>query len=511
MMPSSIPQRVRRGPSATTYSEKKVFEHLRAADIDGATGLHSLWFLDAPGRTFGEVDFVVVTRHGLLAIEVKGGYVRMTSEGKYDINGLYQTDSSPLDQAARNSMDLRRWLLSRVTYDVRRVPFGHAAVFPGQSGVIRGMDATPEIVALERQCADSKKFTKWLNECLTYWWEHHRQPMELTDEMLEETVRLLRGEFDVEPAFDHQTLSIMDRQDRFSDEQFDVVDANEENDRLVVTGGAGTGKTFVARALARRAASAGEDVGILLARQGLTPLYADLNADGVRVSAATPLNPPCSFLIVDEGQLLCNGRGFDLIRESVSGGIENGRWRIFLDDQLQARMSQDWDQTYLELLKLAGSRVRLKHNYRNTDQIVSLVSSATGADIGQPRVEEGRPPVILTRESGARSVERAIRGLIGKGAAISNIAVIAGENSDALASELRAMNIEVGGVGAPGVKVLSPEDAQGFEFPHVIAVVGNNLDERGVSRLYVAMTRARVTLTVIDPLGEIKRLQLESL
>ena len=511
MLPSTIPQRVRRGTDATTFSEKKVFEHLHAVDLDGATGFHSLWFLDAPGRTFGEMDFVVVTRNGILTLEVKGGYVRMTVDGKFDINGKYLSSKSPIDQAATNSMDLRRWLKSRVTYDVRKVPFGHAVVFPGQSGIVKGMDATPEIVALGRQCEDAQKFSRWLQDCVKYWWERHDKAIELTDAMLEETVRHLRGEFDVEPAFDYQTLGIIERQDRFSDEQFDVVDANEENDRLIVSGGAGTGKTYVARTLARRGAAVGKDVGILLPTNRLTVLYGDLAADGVRIAAGKPLDPPCDLLIVDEGQQLCNAKGFDMIRASVKGGIENGQWRIFLDDQLQARLSAEWDETYLELLKLAGTKVRLKHNYRNTDQIVSLVSSTTGADIGEPKVEEGRPPAILARESGARSIERAIRGLLGKGAAAAQIAVIAAGETFTLAKNLAAFGIPIAEEGSGGVKVLAPDEAQGFEFPHVIMVVGNTATERGIAQLYVAMTRARVTLTVLDPNEDVKRLQLENL
>ena len=511
MLPSTIPQRVRRSTDATTFSEKKVFEHLQAADLDGATGFHSLWFLDAPGRTFGEMDFVVVTRNGILTLEVKGGYVRKTADGKFDINGRYQTHQSPIDQSAMNSMDLRRWLKSRVTYDVRRVPFGHAVVFPSQSGIVKGMDATPEIVALERQCEDARTFSRWLQDCLKYWWERQDRAIELTDAMLEETVRLLRGEFDVEPAFDYQTLSTIERQDRFSDEQFNVVDANEENDRLIVSGGAGTGKTYVARTLARRGAAVGKDVGILLPTTRLAVLYGDLAADGVRIAAGKPVDPPCDLLIVDEGQLLCNARGFDVIRASVKGGIEHGQWRIFLDDQLQARLSAEWDETYLGLLKLAGTKVRLKHNYRNTDQIVSLVSSTTGADIGEPKVEEGRPPAILARESGARSIERAIRGLLGKGAAAAHIAVIADGETAALAKDLAALDIPIAGEHSSGVKVLAPDQAQGFEYPHVVMVVGDTADEQGLAQLYVAMTRARVTLTVIDPNEDVKRLQLENL
>jgi ATP-dependent exoDNAse (exonuclease V) alpha subunit len=42
-------------------------------------------------------------------------------------------------------------------------------------------------------------------------------------------------------------------------------------------------------------------------------------------------------------------------------------------------------------------------------------------------------------------------------------------------------------------------------------VVGDTADEQGLAQLYVAMTRARVTLTVIDPNEDVKRLQLENL
>src|SRR5688572_10946188 len=94
-----------RPPDTCTGSERRVFNALAQLDVgpEGAA-LTSLNLSRHEHQRWGEIDFVVVTTQGLVAIEVKGGHVTCV-EGIWRVESRYaevvEKSISPMAQASR--------------------------------------------------------------------------------------------------------------------------------------------------------------------------------------------------------------------------------------------------------------------------------------------------------------------------------------------------------------------------------------------------------------------------
>jgi hypothetical protein len=485
--------------------------------VPAATALHSLRFLNAGGRPFGQADFVLVGPKGIVIVEVKGGPIRKNDDGTWTIGSEdgrhYTTHESPIEQAARNSMAIRDWLAPRVGYLVKDIPVGHAIVMPYQNGIVQGMDVVAQIVADVRDCKDPAVFARWISACFEYWWRKKGFSVDaLSATEVAETIELLRGKFEVEPSLDARTGAILERQDFISPEQVRVLDAADEVQRIVVTGGAGSGKSFVIRALARRALEQGVRVGILVPRIELKQLYVGIEELGGKIFGPKTEVDPVELLLVDEGQDFCNELGLDLMENLVMGGLDGGKWRLFLDDNIQASLRGLWNSAAFDLLKslASGFHLRLDDNYRNTDKIVGAIELAVPAKIGRAQVSVGE--ACLQYDEGADKVPRILSQMHARGAQWNQTCVIViGEIQkvqDALSANGITWTSELSG---KGVLVATPEMVQGLEYSHVVVYMDAPFDELTAARFYVAASRARATLALVDPNATYSRLVEENL
>ena len=505
VIPKSLPKKGHIDASGVKDSERFVFELFKSAQIQSATALHSLKFLNAGNRPFGETDFVVVCPKGIVIFEVKGGSIRSNDDGTFTIGSdegkNYTTHESPIDQASRNSMAVRSWLTQRVSYLAEDIPVGHAIVMPFQLGVVKGMNVIPQVAALKSDCKDPNVFTRWVESCIEYWWKKKGFSIDaLSEKEVEETVHLLRGQFDVETSLDIRTGRILNRQDVISDEQVRIIDAADEAARIVVSGGAGSGKSFVIRTLARRAAGEGIHVGILIPRPELQPIFAGLENLGVKLLGPGLRSEQVDLLFVDEAQDLCNETGFELIDSSVAGGLEHGRWRIFLDDNIQSNLRGLWDHAAYQLyLSLSlGFPLRLEDNYRNTDTIVDMITLAVQARIGRARVSSGEE--CQQFHDGPNKIVGILNRMREQGVDWDDVCIIVVGDLEPITSMLSGNNIAWGKrFGGRGVLVSTPEEMQGLEYPHVILYVNLPDIDALPARFYVAASRARATLTLVDP------------
>ena len=124
------------------------------------------------------------------------------------------------------------------------------------------------------------------------------------------------------------------------------------NDRCIIDGAAGTGKTVLAKELARRLC---EDNGESVAFLCSNPIFVEhdldewvkaLNTDnGGKVIVGTPDTLPqesvFDYLVIDEAQNLCAEPFFDLFNRLLKGGLVNGRWTMFGDFVNQNIVSPD--------------------------------------------------------------------------------------------------------------------------------------------------------------------------
>ena len=228
------------------------------------------------------------------------------------------------------------------------------------------------------------------------------------------------------------------------------------NDRCVIDGAAGTGKTVLAMELARQRCEAGETVALLCSNPNLSHRFVKWtktlsNDNGGQVVASTPAMLPSwifrehpvlkdrhqrrlvdspgleeslkrgyclddkwpsfidetiedleegsifDYLIVDEAQNLCDEIFLKLMNVLLKGGLADGRWAMFGDFTNQNIVSSRLAENGREMLKNFGdglhwSNDELETNCRNTHEIATAVAML--ADIESLPMSGVHGPVV---------------------------------------------------------------------------------------------------------------------
>ncbi len=239
------------GPRPTSSTaERKLYDALTRHLPAGWTAWHSLR-LRVGGGYEGEGDFVIaIPERGILLVEVKGGHVELC-EGQWLQDGR-ALKRAPLDQARSFAGHLDRELRER---GARVPPWGVAGAFPqtafsagpeegGCRGLILGerdldwLDAALRSVAERAISIEQRRVSpmrEWVPQLEAIWGRTWVPRVSLDDRADDEERRRI--------ALDRDQLRVLD-----------LVEANA---RVLVEGGAGSGKTVVAREKCVRHARAG--------------------------------------------------------------------------------------------------------------------------------------------------------------------------------------------------------------------------------------------------------------
>lgn len=246
------------------FSEREVFSFLR--DDPGAadwTILHSLGLPEHGKSPHGEIDFVVlIPMLGFVAVEVKGGELSC-SNGVWQHTPFGQTQPkrygrSPWMQAREGMYALKEYL-ERELGSAAMQNVGHAflVVLPRTDEVPTTSEFNKWEVAT-RIDLDNKGIARCILDALRLTSKSTRRP---AVGFLNQVRNKLRPDFDL-----IQSRPILHRETerhliRFTQSQYRILDSFETNDRVIVSGAAGTGKTLVALEFARRQVMAGRSVG----------------------------------------------------------------------------------------------------------------------------------------------------------------------------------------------------------------------------------------------------------
>ncbi|MGW0606381.1 NERD domain-containing protein [Streptomyces sp. NPDC002640] len=484
--------------TTTSNAERRVARLLQMVDGPGdAVAFHSVKLRSHAVKQQGEADFVVLWNGVVILIEVKGGGVRKYDGVWYSIDrrgDWKKLRESPMDQAQSAMYALR---------DILR-----------QEGV--GWFAS-EAVAITPDIDAPPPAVEWKG---SHWWAKDEMNVAALTKALRdvaaearsaphgmklarsETLRArLFGEFTRMPVIDAQRGAVIEEQNRATEGQARVLAALSRNPRMLVFGGAGTGKSLVLAEGAKQEASAGRSVLVTFHSPSLVhffgPRLAGKDVD-LRPFADLDGDKQYDVVFVDEAQDLMNAEGMDKLDAVIRGGRSGGRWRMFLDPNNQAHVDGEFDSEVCELVQEEALQYDLDRNVRNTRAIVHIVQEYLGADVGDPGIVHG-DRVEWRWSDGAADVsaaEAVARQLVSAGARSDNIWII----SVSADQEPRR--------STAGFLVTSPRFAKGLEAEHVIVCdLPAEYDARGLSAFYVAVTRARVTLHVVASAQDKKRLQ----
>jgi hypothetical protein len=512
-------------------AEQKVFSLLERTDLGpGAFALHSLNLSRHEYKRWSEIDFVVAWSEGVFALEVKGGRVAC-HDGLWTFTNRFDETTTrsegPFEQAASGHVALRGLVQQGAAPSwLRNFCWGWGVVFPDIDFGMEGASWNRDQVASRFDCAGAADLKPYLLRMARFWRSAGRGfHMTASPDDLASLQHAIRPDFDKVPLLGAVIDDTMAEVVRLTDDQLGVLDAVEENPRLLCFGGAGTGKTFIAIEAARRAASRRCSV-LFCCRSGVLAEYLRprLAGSGVEVRAVDSHDDlgsnsgPFDVLIVDEGQDFITGEWLDCLGTLVAGGLHEGTWRIFMDPNNQSGLHEPPEAEALYRLRQGATIHRLRRNCRNTEQIVLQTQLLTGAEIGTAVIEGQGPPIEIKHfNSDDECIENLISRIdawLEEDVLLGHITILSPRSfEDSVAHRLPdrlRRRLSVLGTGKrfrwppDGMTFCTIRDFKGLENRCVAIVDLSEItqSDRARSELYVAMTRAHAGLYIAVPSGE---------
>ena len=403
--------------------------------------LHSLFTSYHIKNMSGELDFLVLApAHGFFSIEVKHGGISRKNGDCCFTNREGKTTckkTGPFAQQNATINSIRNYVLDRLKHNKElhnrfsKILWGSGVAFTSMTDFI---DFGPEghswqVLTKQGLSMPIGSFISTLSkgshkECEgKYWYDVHKsKPTKSDCELL---LKILRGDFEIDYSEINRINETEKTIEEYTREQFSLLEFTRYNNRCLIQGSAGTGKTIMAIELLKRHTNEGKKVGIFcfnsLLGNRISSISKNISDNRITYSGTIhsymakktncqmPISPAglskyytedlpieflvsnenldekekLDFLIVDEAQDLVSAYYLEVFDLILKGGLRNGNWALFGDFSNQA--------IYLnnpkESLKLLSERATytlfppLKINCRNTREIATQNTLLTGAEV----------------------------------------------------------------------------------------------------------------------------------
>ncbi len=510
-------------------AELKVFSLLQNLDLGtGWTAYHSLNVSEHAYKQWAELDFVIVGPKGIIVLEIKGGRIAYNNgiwsfTDRYGI--IHKKSEGPFKQAESGMYALRDKISSVYGSDWQnRIKLGWGVIFPDITFTSSSPETPKEVICDERATKSINEFTKYIKRLLEYWGGKGKiiSNLEPDDILLKNLAAYLRPNFDFSPSLNNKINVIHQEIVQLTNEQYRYLDALENQDRIICSGGAGTGKSFLAVETARRELANGNTV-LFIAMHEIFVAYLKIQLEHKLLKTCTfselsnTINDveKCQFdvLIVDEGQDLLSLNNLDCFDKALKKGIDGGRWRWFMDENAQAGVLGDCDLDVIEMLKsTSATYMSLKYNCRNTQQIISETELTTGAYVGITEIKGEGPLVeycqVANDEDEIDKLVKHIESLVLSGVELNDMVILSPVSRDqSIVMRLpnkwskRLQFINTINVISPGYGSLlfsTIVDFKGLERRFVMIIDTDMLNglDRYESLLYVGMTRSHAGLWI---------------
>lgn len=553
-MAKMIPAVIDPDQAVKSAAEARVFQWLKNMSWGNATVLYSLPLKDHIKNSFGEIDFVVICEKGIICLEVKGGGVER-KDGKWGFTGKQGTtawkNEGPYAQAQGNMKSLRQYLDTHLRSgdDILNCRWACCVFTP--DCVIKTDNDTEVIPEITFNVNMKERDIPALFErSFKYWREnkHYGGEGGLNSKARERLTTFLRGDFSFVPPLS----VVLDRSEQqllsTTEEQLNIIMHMCVNDRMMVEGAAGTGKTLLAAEQCRRSAAMGEKPLYLCFNHAIASYVREMFAqermsETIEVYTfhellmhacsikSVPENEdteeffretlPNRFLegcnsavkydriVIDEGQDLMNMTAYLCINEFLQDGWEDGKWTIYYDPNQNifgdnAEFKEVW-----QALKHASFIYPLTVNCRNTKQIAQGNYAVT--HIYKPKYMRAEGVEIAyktysSKKKEAEEVFNSIRRLRSEGIRKKDIVVLSYYRADNENSCLYNVKIpeDIGPLrinqttnfaDCKHIRFYTIQSFKGLEAKAVIMIdVDSFSDENKRLLNYVGMSRARTYL-----------------
>jgi len=542
-------------PTNAPPGEKAVFSAFAsAAGSDSWVVMHSLAIAEHIRQVEGEADFVVIVPgRGLIVIEVKSHRtVSRDTDGIWHLGQQPATLRSPFQQADEEKHSILKYLRSH-SVDTGLVPAFHAVWFT-QVRAKAMLPVTPEWHAW--QVLDSEDlrdpvgaitnvFDCGLKHLAT------KQPSfagipPLSSQQVVTIARVLRPRFEVASVPADMRKARRHDLVRFLDEQYEALDAMQDNRAVLFTGPAGSGKTFLAMESVSRELNQGKKGRLLcfnhlLGRQLQAEMggHTDLIVGTLHQELMRIVKKPATrteddvfwrytlpnlaievllgsivenvdFLVVDEVQDIACPEYLDVLDLLVDKGLRGGRVLLFGDFENQAIYEVGDHRQLLHEWIPGLVTYHLVSNCRNLPRIGSTANHLGKLSPGYTkyrRPDDGTDPSFVYYNRGADQsglLGQAVKGLQDEGFRLEDIVVLSPLRQGSAAETahqpwLRQILVPAEPKIRSGKLMYSTVQAyKGLEAP---AVILTDLDSALVPNfdaiLYTGITRAMDRLVVI--------------
>jgi hypothetical protein len=492
-------------------AENELFKLLVQLDLgEKSIALHSMNLRGDRKQRWYEIDFLIITQSCVYGIEAKTGFVS-SRDGEWHIhkpNGeiAYSKKKSPYIQAKDATLHWRdSWLSKRFPESARKLDFVYIAALymndPASLDALNSLELPREVVL-----GQADFHLDGLKQCLESARKYHQIRPQHSNGLSKEEVEHIAAKLrpTMEQSFPMGLRNfLLNSQEELTEEQYLLVDALESFERLVIDGGAGTGKTFVLAQLVRKDVAQGHRILVVakpkLLREKLRTMLCGL---GVTVLGPEDLSQDIESkfdtLYVDEGQDLCDETVLLTLDTVLVHGAEKSRWRWFGDFQNQRGSDVVFSKEVFDVLKsMTGNSAvyPLKRNVRNTPSLVKWLEHICHARMGETVMKGAGPEVTVEAEEGLGSIVDEIiqNPVLEDSPEASIIAIFPEEYEEAFA------NSPMGSfIAQKSIPCWGSEAFKGLEAEVVLVWVPpemNDIDLR--EYLYKSVSRARALCTVI--------------
>lgn len=362
-------------PEVKSNAERKIYGWFERIEWKNCVVLHSLGIAQHNNNIFGEIDFVVISTEGILCIEVKGGQV-YRKDGLWVFKNRFGKENTkhvgPFEQAQGNMQSLRSHITKRMRKDdaLSRCQYACCVMTPDCTIKDSGVDIIPEVLFDGTMIYDNlphfldTSMDYWRNQCRI---KHRFEGGKLSKSDIERAVSLLRGDFKFVPSLSVILNRTEEQLMAVTDEQYLIMEGFDDNDRLLISGAAGTGKTVLAMEQCRRLAAAGKKVLFLCYNKLIAEYVAECKnqektgydvynlhkllmevcegfsgniSDSNYYEKELPeyfveqvecgnISRKYDAVIIDEGQDLMNTYYYMCINYLLEGGFSNGIWAVY--------------------------------------------------------------------------------------------------------------------------------------------------------------------------------------
>lgn len=416
MYPSFLPSGVK------SPGEIEIYERLKNdPNTQNWIVLHSLDVTEHRSKISGEVDFVVIIpEKGVLCIEVKAASFIRRDKGVWYYGKNPEGDARGPFKQVSETMHSLRTRVSKLAPTLSNIVFWSCVIFP----YVNFNEKSTEWH--DWQLIDRTKFTgrpisgnllavisnarNHLASKQGYSWFSPELPDPSPDKC-KLLANLLRPDFEFFESAESRRLKLAGELKKYTEEQFEALDAMSDNPRVIFQGPAGTGKTLLALEAARRSAASGKRT-LFLCYNRILGNWLKKETDGVPNLITATLHGHMLFvagfnyseeyhaefwrsklpqtaiekiiddekvnsfeqLIIDEAQDILVPEYLDFLDLSITGGLSSGNWFFFGDFEKQS-IYEKYDSIMAQLSQRFYNvpKYSLRTNCRNTPRIAEFI------------------------------------------------------------------------------------------------------------------------------------------